>query len=154
MTAALESRPLVVLHRQPPVARMVTLDLEPADRIAGPAPAPPMVAADTQPEIRHTPSGRPSGRLDVSLRLQTMVGLTGNERDSNSPLRGDAESMTWNWLALPAPSIPVVNTRLRPARVPVQRTAVWLAGADRATEFFLSPSPVEFTATVDQWSAL
>jgi len=31
---------------------------------------------------------------------------------------------------------------------------VWLAGADRATEFFLSPSPVEFTATVDQWSAL
>src|SRR5262249_82838 len=84
-----ESRPLVVLHRQPPTAKMDALELEPADRPADPAPAPPMMAADIQPEIRHAPSGRPLGRLAVSLRLQTMVGLAGTERDSDSPLRGD-----------------------------------------------------------------
>lgn len=149
-----DSRPLVVLHRQPPTAKMVTLDLEPADRAAGPAPAPPMMAADIQPEIRQTPSGRPSGRLDVSLRLQRMVGLTGNERDSNSPLRGDEGSMAWTWLDSPAPSVPPASLGVRRARVPVLRTAVRLAGADRATELFLSPTPVDFTATVDQWSAL
>lgn len=154
MTPSAESRPLVVLHRQPPVAKMVTLDLEPADRAAGPAPAPPMVAADIQPEIRQTPSGRPVGRLDASLRLQTMVGLTGNERDSNSPLRGDEESMVWNWLVSPALAVPPASLGVRRARVPVLRTAVRLAGADRGAELFLSPTPVDFTATVDQWSAL
>ncbi|MEP7363568.1 MAG: hypothetical protein ABI972_09960 [Acidobacteriota bacterium] len=150
-----ESRPLVVLHRQPPTAKMVTLPLEPADRPAGPAPAPPMVAADIQPEIRHAPSGRPAGRLNVSLRLQTMVALSGSEQDSDSPLRGDEEAMIWSWLnSPPAPAVPAARLGVRHARVPVLRTAARLTGADRAGEFFLSPTPVDFTATVDQWSAL
>jgi hypothetical protein len=149
-----QERPLVVLHRQPPVARMVTLALEPADREAGPAPAPPMVAAEPQPEIRHTPSGHPAGRFGVALRMPSMVGLTGTERDSIAAIRGDENSMDWSWTSTAAPAVPVPKLGLRRARVPVPRTAVRLAGADRAFELFLSPAPVDFTANVDQWSAL
>lgn len=149
-----QERPFVVLHRQPPVARMVTLELEPADREAGPAPAPPMVAADPQPEIRHTPSGHPAGRFGVALRMPSLVGLTGTERDSLASIRGDEESMDWNRTAMTVPAVPIPKLELRRARVPVPRTAVRLAGADRAFELFLSPAPVDFTANVDQWSAL
>ncbi|MBK7931157.1 MAG: hypothetical protein IPJ98_27875 [Bryobacterales bacterium] len=152
--ATSESRPLVVLHRQPPVARLVSLNLEPADRDATPAPAPPLVHDTIQPEIRQAPSGRPAGRLPVSLRLHTLLALDGSELDAHSPLRAADDCQNFSWLEAPRPAAPSATLTIRRARVPVPQTAVRLAGANRAAELFLSPSPVEFAATVDQWSAL
>lgn len=149
-----ESRPLVVLHRQPPVARLVSLELEPADRDALPAPAPPVVHDTIQPEIRQAPSGRPVGSLATALRLHTLLALDGTELDTNSPPRGADDCQLFSWLEAPRPSVPSAGIGIRRARVPVLHTAVRLAGADRAAEFFLSPAPVEFAASVDQWSAL
>lgn len=149
-----ESRPLVVLHRQPPVARMVTLDVDAADRPAALAPAPPLAHDAMQPEIRQAPSGRAVGRLGVSLRLHSLMELEGNERDCGFPLRADEENMTLCGTGAPLPAVPSAAVRIRRAHVPVLRTAVRLSGADRAAELFFAPAPAEFVATVDQWSGL
>lgn len=149
-----ESRPLVVLHRQPPVARMVTLEVEAADRPAALAPAPPLMHDATQPEIRQAPSGRAVGRLRVSLRLTSLLALDGNERDCGFPLRADEESLTLCAAAAPVLAMPSQPVRIRRAHVPVLRTAVRLKGADRTAELFFAPAPAEFVATVDQWSGL
>jgi hypothetical protein len=138
---------LVVLHRQPPVARLVSLARTggPMPRRPGPAAGPRHDSAGNPPGPQRTPP-RPAARLAAPAHPACA------RRPESTPTRCAPPRLPALSRLRNAPSAAFGHPHHSP-RPRARPTAVRLAGANRAANFLVAV-PVEFAATVDQWSAL